>query len=73
MNNYFKTIIVVITAILSISCQPDEPGSHGAVDYGKTRLGRIDLTGAKQLAIKTSNKQQAAARDRRKISVGGLI
>ena len=58
MNNYFKTIIVVITAILSISCQPDEPGSHGAVDYGKTRLGRIDLTGAKQLAIKTSNKQQ---------------
>ena len=62
MSKYRKTITAVIAAILSItmySCQSDGPNGSG-MNYGKMKLGRMNLDRAKRLALVAGGDQSRA-------------
>lgn len=61
MKRFINIAACTIAIILSLavsSCQSDEPGAPNT-DYGKMRIGRMNLTGAKHLALKTGNNSRA--------------
>ncbi|GEM_PF-3055029 len=56
-TNYIAPLIAIILTLTFCSCNDDIGGPK--LKYEKMNLGRINLTGAKQLALKTGDATRA--------------
>ncbi len=54
--NYLVCAMAIFIALAMGSCQSDEPG----IDYGRMRIGKMNLNGAKQLALRTDDNKSRA-------------